>query len=301
VVAKFTFASKFFAKAGVEFVRTSDRRPILRFDLGDQKASFSLSDVIGAAEPPIKHEDMRLLYLIEPALQYVERVIPNAPVPTELTTGQPSWRYSKSAFYRSVRLVFSSLSVSVSDLAAPQDAADFLAGRAFGGDASRRRDFAERIQHVLEAIAFATDLNMDLIDGQRVLGEIATLANGKGNFSGKQQLREIALVLRPVFVWAVKQAMLLDTLVNDVTESVSNQDRVSSRIWPAINEQRAWSLDVMPVKKAWQVVSAGSDCPRVSDIEELLRLVTIRYSRFNPAIYQPNRGACRTTVEELSE
>ena len=82
--------------------------------------------------------------------------------------------------------------------------------------------------------------------------------------------------------------MHLDMLTNDIKGSLVEEDRLARRTWPAINELRAWTLDLAPVRRAWNATGRSTRDMRIADIEKLHWLVSIRFGDFTPSIYRPS-------------
>jgi len=131
------------------------------------------------------------------------------------------------------------------------------------------------------------ELRASITDCQRMVGEMATLSARKEGFARQDRLRDSALKLRTAMVWATKRAMKMDMLVNDIRATLTDTTRLQQQIWPAINELRAWVLDISPIARAWEETPRVAADIRITDIESLHRLVSIRFSDFDPSIYQP--------------
>lgn len=284
----FVFVSPFLAQPSAVFVRAIDRQPMLQIDLGGHKASYPLEAVPKAAELSTGHPDRAMLRHVRPALMYRDQVTSGDRIPSELTDGRPSWTPDSALQAQVVRRILEILSADAAtdDAATVGDASAAIARRLIGVDNKRNPDIVGSIRDMLDAAACAMELRGKLTDCQRMVGEMATRSADRKPFAGQERLRDSAVKLRNVMVWASKRTMALDMLAQDVRAAVEDQDRLTDRIWPAVNELRAWWLDLSPVIRAWQAASSVTPELRVSDIESLHRLVTIRYAEFDPDIYR---------------
>jgi len=149
----FAFASPYLNQPDAAFTRTADREAVFRFDFGGNQASIPLSTVAAAAELPADHGDIALLRFVKPALLYREEIAAGDEIPSELTTGRPSWSTQPATMARVVSRVVETLSSSSSG-AAPEtvsDAAEAVAARLIGVDPRKDRTVVARVADALRS------------------------------------------------------------------------------------------------------------------------------------------------------
>lgn len=272
-------------------MRTDDRQPVLRFDFGGNRATVPLATVPAAAELTDGHPDLSLLRFIEPALIYRETIAAGDPVPTEILDGRPSWRVHPRTAKRVERRILESLFSQSSGSAASEtmDPAETIARQLIGVDTRHDPQIVQHLRSHLDAAAYAVQLGDEVTGCQRMVGEMATLAAQREAFAEQDRVRDAARKLRHVIVWATKRTMALDMLANDIKGALSERDRLTQKTWPAINELRAWTLDLAPARRAWNEMGRSASDLRIGDIETLHRLISIRFGDFDPAIYGPHK------------
>ena len=287
----FGFVSSYLGRDDAVFVRGADRQPVLRFDFGDNRATVPLATVPAAAELPGGHPDLTLLQFVEPALLYRDTVAAGDPVPSEIVSGRPSWPVQPRIAKRVERRILEALCAQSAGEGgqAAADPAEMIARQLIGVDTRRDPRIVGILRDHLDAAVRATHLSDDVTDCQRMVGEMATLAVQREAFAEQDRVRDAARKLRHVVVWATKRTMALDMLANDIKGALADRAQLEERTWPAINELRAWSLDLAPVLRAWNDMGKATGDLRIGDIENLHRLVSIRFSAFDPAIYRQRR------------
>ena len=289
VAGHFAFISPFLSKPEATFTRAPDREVVPQIDLGGQIATTSFASVATSANLGDDHPDRALLNQIEPALLYVDRVAAGDPIPRELIDGRRSWEPDPDITARAVAAILAMIRATVGEGRSLDTgaAAEAVARRLVGVDTTKNAHIVDLIRESLDAAAYAMHLRACVTDCQRMVGEIATLATNKTAIPRKGDLREAAIKLRNVMVWASKRAMALDMAVNDIKSTVANANRLADQIWPAVNELRAWSVDIAPVFGDWAKIALHPKTARATDIEAFHRLVTIRYAEFDSTLYRP--------------
>lgn len=286
---RFDFTSAYLKQSDAVFTRRQDREPVLQVDFGGNTATIPLATVHSAADLSHDHPDLRLLRIVEPALMYRETVTAGDPIPTELVDGRPSWPVSDGTLERVETRILTTLSArSTGDRATGEtDTSETIARELIGVDVQGKSRVLDRIRDHLDAAARAVKLRDDVTRVQRLVGEMATLATQREALAEQDRLRDAAVKLREVMVWATKRTMGLDMVANDIKGSVADQERLSAKVWPAINELRAWTLDLAPIQRAWREMGLSAKDLRIGDIEDLHRLISIRFGEFDPSIYRP--------------
>ena len=287
----FGFTSTYLRQRDAVFERTADRQAVLRVDFGGNRATVPLTTVPGAADLSAGHPDIALLRLVEPALLYRETVSAGDPVPTEILSGRPSWQVQPRTAKRVERRILEALCAQSAGEGAKAegDPAETIARQLIGVDTRRDARVVQVLRDHLDAAVYAMQLSDDVTACQRMVGEMATLAVRREAFAEQDRVRDAARKLRHVIVWATKRTMALDMLANDIKGALSDRDQLTERTWPAINELRAWALDLAPILRAWNEMGKAAADLRIGDIENLHRLITIRFSDFDPAIYRQRR------------
>lgn len=287
----FSFESSYLRQRDAVFVRTADRQPVLRFDFGGNQATVPLATIPAAAELHDRHPDLVLLQLVEPALLYRETIAAGDPIPTEIINGRPSWSVQARTAKRVEQRILEALCAQSAGngAEAAEDPAERIAKQLMGVDTRRNPQIVQGLQNHLDAAVFAMQLSDDITAGQRMVGEMATLAAQREAFAEQDRIKDAALKLRHVIVWATKRMMALDMLANDIRGALVDRDQLSRQTWPAINELRAWALDLAPAVRTWNEMGKAAADLRIGDIENLHRLISIRFSTFDPAIYRQPR------------
>lgn len=287
-VGRFDFTSAYLKQSQAVFTRMPDREAVLRVDFGGNTATVPLATVDSAAELSEGHPDRSLLRIVEPALKYRETIAAGDPIPTELIDGRPSWRIAEGTLERVEQRILETLSArSTGDGPVPAgDISEVIARELIGIDTRGKSRIVDQIRDHLDAAARSVRLREDVTRCQRMVGEMATLGTQREPFAEQDRLRDAALKLRAVMVWATKRAMGLDMLANDIRGSIADQERIGARVWPAINELRAWTLDLAPVLRTWREMGRNAKDLRIGDIENFHRLISIRFSDFDPSIYR---------------
>lgn len=288
---RFRFVSPYLRQPDAVFLRTADRQPVLRFDFGGNRATVPLATLPAAAELPDGHPDLDLLQLVEPTLLYRETVAMDDPVPTEILNGRPSWQVqARTARRVEYRILEALCAQSTGDGAqADGDPAERIARQLLGVDTRRNSRIVQVLRDHLDAAAYAMQISDDVTTAQRVVGEMATLAVQREAFAEQDRIRDAALKLRHVIVWATKRTMALDMLANDIRGALTVRDKLARKIWPAINELRALTLDLAPALRSWNKMGKAAADLRIGDIEDLHRLISIRFSAFDPTLYRPRK------------
>jgi hypothetical protein len=272
-------------------------------DFGGNHATVPLATVASAAELADGHPDIALLRTVGPALLYREEIVAGDRIPSELVDGRPSWTVSPRTAERVEQRILEALCArsTPATQAGDADTPEMIARQLIGVDTRRNARIVERIRDHIDAAARAVHLRDEVTGCQRMVGEMATLATRREAFAEQDRVRDAALKLRKLMVWATKRVMELDMLANDIKGSLGDRDRLGRRTWPAINELRAWTLDLAPVRRAWSGMGRTAKDLRISDIENLHRLVSIRFSDFDPSIYRPSAEAVLATRDATEE
>ncbi|WP_028793298.1 hypothetical protein [Thalassobaculum salexigens] len=284
----FSFVSSYLRQRDAVFVRSADRQPVLRFDFGGNRATVPLATIPAAAELPDGHPDLALLQRVEPALLYRETVATGDPIPTEIVDGRPSWTVHARTAKRVERRILEALCAQSAGHGAQADGdpAETIARQLIGVDTRRNPRIVQILRDHLDAATYSMQLSDDVTACQRMVGEMATLATQREAFAEQDRIRDSALKLRHVIVWATKRTMALDMLANDIKGALADRDQLARETWPAINELRAWTLDLAPALRSWNEMGKAAADLRIGDIENLHRLITIRFGAFDPAIYR---------------
>lgn len=254
---RFDFTSAYLKQKHMVFTRTPDREPVLKVDFGGNSAAVPLAMVDSAAELSAGHPDLSLLRIVAPALNYCETIAAGDPIPSELIDGRPSWRVAEGTLERVEQRILEALSARSAGDGTTEAAnvSEIIARELIGIDTRRKSHIVDQIRDHLDSAARSVRLREDVTRCQRMVGEMATLGTQREAFAEQDRLRDAALKLRSVMVWATKRTMGLDMLANDIRGAIADQERLGARVWPAINELRAWSLDIAPVRRAWRGTS----------------------------------------------
>lgn len=291
----FSFSHAELRRPGSCFMRGENREVTLALKFGDLKGALPLDALVSSLNLPQFHPDRQLLELVPPALNYMRNIQVGSPVPSELLDGQPSWTPKDHVLQRGAVTLWRALQRPLSG-ASPQAVLPPP-----GSDAEKLHQTARLVKLLLPDLDVETierrmrDVIVDIarVDWlrrmtsalQRTVGELAQFSARHSADPAGDLARRGALQLRQVAIWGTERAMICDTAVADVNRLLVEADHARKRVWPQINQLRAFALDIEAVLARWGQAQMRSDGPRLRDLEDLLRLIIQRYAAFDPAIF----------------
>lgn len=289
----FDFSHPELRRPGVEFVRDTDRTPLLRKDFGELRGTHALEDLPGALGLPEDHPDDALLALVPAALLYQRRVAHGDPVPGEIREGRPSWAPKPHLLNRATALVIKAvegrMALRNGGKPLPQSArnllaiADLLAQEL---ETTSREEILARLDGIVADLGRVDWLRGAASELQRCVGELAQYSAARAGSPAGDLARQCALLLRTPMIWATEKAMAADAAVGDVNRLLANPTVLRAKAWPLMNELRAFILDVEPVVRHWAAMRPQSDALRPEDWKDMLRLAGRRFARFDPSLYR---------------
>ncbi len=295
---RFQFEHMAFNQPGAHFAVSTYREVVFRVALGELDASLDLDRVAGTLGLPHDSSDRRLLKLVPVAMRYRRRLGNGDPLPSEAVDASPSWTPKPHLVLRAVGRIGQAIGAAdmFADRAPP---AESMVRAALDGLARAVRDRINPRALELSAgdiaqIAFDTArvdwICRTLIDLQQAVGGIARLAAARQGPPRAERARAVAHGLRDAVVWGSERAMHLDTIVADPLRAFGNVPDFKARLWPAMAGLRAFILDIEPLLAAWDAARDRRGGPTDNDLEALQRLVSARYSPFDPGLFAWRRA-----------
>lgn len=293
---QFDFRHPEIRRAGTVFVRDAGRATLLKMDFGDLKGSLPLERLAASLDLAPQDPDHALLRMVPAALRFRRDIRAGDPVPSEILDGSPSWQPRPHVIQRAVGVIWRALRSPLEMLeqapaqGAQTDGADqrrlarALLGLVPGVDMTEAQ---ARLEAVTLDLARVDWLNRAVSALQRMVGEMAQFSSLHAADAAGDLARRCAIHLRDVAIWGTAQAMTADSAVADVNRLLAEPALLQRNAWPVIALLRALALDVEPAVLLWQDCKSRPDGPRLRDLEDLLRLVSQRYGRFDPSLFQP--------------
>jgi hypothetical protein len=218
---------------------------------------------------------------------------PGDALPDEIVDGRPSWSAKPRRLARAVRRLAAAIGApgaADADEAHLADAFDDLArvvhGRGFVDEA---RLGANDIAQVAGDAARVDWLCGAVVAVQQCLGALARTAAARQASPHADAARAAARGLRDAVVWASARAMAADQIVADPARAFSDVAAFRARLWPLIASLRAFALDIEPLMTQWEAARARRGGPGAQDFDALLRVVSVRYSDFDPLMFDLDR------------
>lgn len=295
--AVFAFAEPRLRRESAVFVRDERREAVLRIDLGGVQASIALAQVRSTLELAHESPDVKLLGLVGVALHYARAIRAGDPLPSELVDGRPSWTPKNQFLARAREKLERALKMPLETAAAQTGRVALLESDAspLVQALARGRVRGEDLQELVGSMARVDWLSRAVMQIQRAVGEMATLAS-KRHFGRHGELaRTAALGLREASMWGTARAMLADSLVSDLPRLIVDMPRFVGPLWGHIATLRAFVLDVEPILELWNAAQLRDGGPSEGDLDAVARLVRQRCVPF-----QGDRFEWRPQLEPAS-
>lgn len=302
--ARFEFVHNELAQEHVCFRRGDTRDAVIAYDFGATRGVMTIGQLCDHLKIDENHPDRRLIGLVPFALNSRRMIRHGDSIPTELTSGSPSWTPPNRSLQDATTGFLRAFAASDPDIREiaigeqpAQDGALNIASRLVGALPpdlrTQLRNELELDEHALGKHLSAVLLDMARIDAalrvtstiQRFVGDIARYASEHRETRQGDVARAIARELRPVNLWASERAIRLQTNAQRVEELVTTESYVYTRIWPALRCLYALRLDVEPLLARWAEAGARHNGATLGDLDELLKITRSRFGKFDPSDY----------------
>lgn len=282
-----------FGRGDAHFAAGMDREIVMRQTLGDLGTAIKLDQVPVMLGLPADSPDRRALRFVPAALRFRRTLRKGDMLPRELVDGSPSWMPKPHRVARAVRRL--SLAIGAPDVpkdvesdipAVCRELTRWIHDRGLLGQT--RVDSADLIQIATDT-ARVDWLCRAIIAVQQCLGALARTAAGRQNLQQSDAARATARGLRDAVVWASARAMAADQIAADTLAALRDTPAFSARLWPKIAELRAFALDIEPLMERWDVARGRRGGPTAHDLDQMLRIVSVRWADFDPALFDLDR------------
>lgn len=278
-----------FGRGDAHFAAGMDREIVMRQTLGDLGTAIKLDQVPVMLGLSADAADRRALRFVPAALRFRRTLRKGDALPDELFDGRPSWTPKPHRIARAVRRL--SLAIGAPD--APKDIENdlpavyreltrWLHDRGMPG--KTQIDSADIAQVATDA-ARVDWLCRAIIAVQQCLGALARTAAGRQNAHQSDAARATARGLRDAVVWASARAMAADQIVADPFAALRDVPAFAARLWPIVASLRAFALDIEPLMERWEAARGRRGGPTAQDLDQMLRLVSVRWADFDPALF----------------
>lgn len=286
---RFNFTSRLLTKQDAEFVRQSNREVVLKVLIGVQTTIFPLRSLAAHPDLGADHQDIELLPCVERALFFRRAVRSGDKIPTELSTGRPSWTPQKHIVNRATSTVLAQLSAKLPEIAThnheKEDAASTIAPFLVKSGGSIE-EMSERIEILTDSLACLIAIRNAVATIQHIVGRIAKEIKTSAYQQSVERLKQIGVLLRRLSNWATKELMRLDGECAQILPALLEPGHMEQRVWPRINRLRAWMIDIEPIVESWGQIADNSLSTSGPERDIFDRMVTIRYGDgFDPNIY----------------
>ncbi len=282
-----------FGRGDAHFAAGMDREIVMRQTLGDLGTAIKLDQVPVMLGLSADSTDRRALRFVPAALRFRRTLRRGDTLPDELFDGRPSWTPKPHRIARALRRL--SLAIGAPD--APKDVENdlqavcreltrWLHDRGLPG--AIRIDSSD-IAQIATDTARVDWLCRAIIAVQQCLGALARTAGGRQNAQQSDAARATARGLRDAVVWASARAMAADQLVADPFAAMRDLPAFAARLWPMTASLRAFVLDIEPLMERWEVARGRRGGPTAQDFDSMLRLVSLRWADFDPAMFDLDR------------
>ena len=314
----FDFTHPFFKQKAVQFSQDSDRRLVIKIDLGDHSGAVTVESVLVAENIPRAHPDRDVLALVETALAYRQVIRPGDRVPSELISGQPSWNPGRDSIQRAFAQVMRGLFEAKPDLGAnilktvthPESMRDLphllaplektIEKESFlSGGTSDARPLLGCICSAIGDLARLETSRRAVSIFNRMVGDLA-LIGAEDEVSARAELAlNAGKTLRPVGAYANECAQDAEAMGKDVQSLLTIPTYAENFIWPILQTLRRFMVDVQDIVLSWRAIApTGDNSIRQRDLEAFGRLAQRRFRGFTRDRYL---GVYETQLDEIIE
>ncbi|MCR9257386.1 MAG: hypothetical protein NXI16_14965 [Alphaproteobacteria bacterium] len=274
---------------GTWFERDVDRETLLRIAHGEQTASIPVENLVNASEVRRSAKELDMFGIVEVGLSYQPRLAQGDPVPTELTTGAPSWSAPEDLRGRVLSGLMEKLHIPKAENSTAVDHSAQIAGTIVQEIRETREIDVEEtiavIEKALHAIECVSCLGGVIEQRRNRVAEMAQLAAEKAAGIRNDILKETAVHLHKSTCWAHERQKILRAATGNLISLVKSPAPIETQIWPEISVLRAWWMDTEPLLTLWAEAMEETDTPRPKELELLHRNVCIRLKNLDTDLY----------------
>lgn len=287
----FNFRSSLLNDPDGRFVRTADRATVFKSKLGGQVATLepkalAKSGVLGAAQ-----SDLDYIPDISRALKYKGSIAAGDKLPSELTTGKPSWPLSPESWSKAADAVrdwtreSSDLSVPPEQLAIAHKLASAPEGPPHD-ESLDLVDLALGLRDFIEIEARIASVRSWTARFHKLIGDLMTLDAEQNPKTISELAQDSARNMRAPCLWLVRRVMELSERVPVSLETLERVPELKLERYAQINELAAFFNDVAPIASLWKKAKTRRLGLREKELQKIAHITSVRFKEFDPKLYR---------------